>query len=462
MSDGESKTEFAHRPMHIASIRVEGVGALDASAVRLGDVTVTDMSLTAVRDKEGLIQLPIVLTAEPTAPASGQAAPSAAAESEGQAAGSASGPAGAPPANAATQVAIESLVVGGKSTLGFEDVSVEPTFRMALQDFGLVLKGLDSAKPDSPAQLEISGAIGEFSTVDAAGTVSPFADPASTDMKIELENVNLPPLSVYSARYLGYRLDTGELDAAIDLKVSGTDLTAASDLHIRQLTLDLEQNRELEALRKELGIPIETGLDLLRDSDGDINLAVPVSGELGNPQFDFSDAINQAMGSAMKSAVLTILFPLGAVIAATEGGGASIKLDPVAFQPGTAEMASGGRELLAKAAEFLGGKKGFPLRLCGYSVPEDATALAAQSSAAQTESKPADEEEGAEQPAATVPVAPAASEVSDVALDNLASERAIRVKGLLIDEFGIDPKRLLLCRPRVDTGAAMPRVEILL
>ncbi|MDA1311464.1 MAG: DUF748 domain-containing protein [Proteobacteria bacterium] len=59
----------------------------------------------------------------------------------------------------------------------------------------------------------------------------------------------LPPLSVYSARYLGYRLDRGELDAVINLKVSGTDVTAASDLDIRQLTLDLERNRELEALR---------------------------------------------------------------------------------------------------------------------------------------------------------------------------------------------------------------------
>jgi hypothetical protein len=39
---------------------------------------------------------------------------------------------------------------------------------------------------------------------------------------------------------------------------------------------------------------------------------------------------------------------------------------------------------------------------------------------------------------------------------------SIRVKSLLIDEFGIDPKRVLLCRPRMDEGAAMPRVEILL
>ncbi|MDA0704776.1 MAG: hypothetical protein O3A96_16295, partial [Proteobacteria bacterium] len=53
----EGKTEFVHVPMHIAAIRVDGVGALDAAAVRLGNVTVTDMSLTAVRDKEGLIQL---------------------------------------------------------------------------------------------------------------------------------------------------------------------------------------------------------------------------------------------------------------------------------------------------------------------------------------------------------------------------------------------------------------------
>lgn len=472
--DAEGATEFEHVPMHIAAVRVDGVGALDAAAVRLGEVTVTDMSLAAVRDKEGLIQLPIVLTAQATAPASGT--PVAAPDNAGAGQAAETAPAepadgsDTPPAAAsgATEVAIDSLIVGGKSTLTFEDRSVDPEFRVALDGFELVLKGLDSAKPGSPAQLGISGAIGEFSSVNATGTVSPFADPASTDMKIELENINLPPLSVYSARYLGYRLDTGELDAVIDLKVSGTDLTAASDLDIRQLALDLERNKELEALRQELGIPIETGLDLLRNSDGDIKLSVPVSGELGNPQFDFSDAINQAMGSAMKSAVLTILFPLGAVIAATEGGGSSIKLDPVAFRPGTSEMADGGRELLAKAAEFLGGSKGFPLRLCGYAVAEDATVLAAQAAkppAGPAVSKPADEGDGAapaatEAPASQAP--PAASQVSDVALDNLASERAIRVKGLLIDEFGIDPKRLLLCRPRVDEGAAMPRVEILL
>ncbi|MBT5416333.1 MAG: DUF748 domain-containing protein, partial [Rhodospirillaceae bacterium] len=278
--------------------------------------------------------------------------------------------------------------------------------------------------------------------------------------------LNLPPLSVYSARYLGYRLDTGELDAIIDLKVVGTDLTAEANLDIRQLTLDLEQNSELEALRKELGIPIETGLDLLRNADGDIALSVPISGELGNPQFDFSDAINQAIGSAMKDAVLTILFPLGAVIAATDGSGSSnIMLDPVVFEAGSAELAGGGKELLAKAAEFLGGRTGIKIRLCGYAVPGDKDALASQAQAAGTaEAKPA--EEDVETTDEGAPAAPAtgvgAPEVSQTALDNLASERAIRVKSLLVEDYGIDPKRLLLCRPRVDDGAATPRVEILL
>ena len=94
------------------------------------------------------------------------AAPGAA--TEGQTAETAPGQpvggSGAPPpaASGATEVAIDSLIVGGKSTLTFEDRSVVPEFRLALDSFELVLKGLASAKPESPAELGISGSIGEF------------------------------------------------------------------------------------------------------------------------------------------------------------------------------------------------------------------------------------------------------------------------------------------------------------
>ena len=63
--------------------------------------------------------------------------------------------------------------------------------------------------------------------------------------------------------------------------------------------------------KQQASLPLDTALELLRDSDGNIALSVPVSGDVDNPQFDYSDAINQAMLSAAKGAVLIYFQPLG-------------------------------------------------------------------------------------------------------------------------------------------------------
>ena len=462
---GENEVSpYSHEPMHIGRIRVDEVRRFDAEAMRLGKVAVTEFSLTAVRDENGEIQLPIVLTvgAEPAK----ASAPSAAIPADG-----ASDPASAPSAGEAASettqtmaVAIESLTIGKESHFSFVDLGVDPSFQETYKDLTLTLDGLDSERPESPARLTVSGALGDFSRVDVRGTFSPFADPASSDLRIELDAVDLPPLSAYSKRYLGYRLNTGQLDATIDMKISGTNLDATADLDIRQLTLDLEGDEELRALRKELGIPIETGLGLLRDSKGDIALSVPVTGEIGNPQFDFSDAINQAVGAAMKSAVLTILFPLGAVIAATENSGpADIRLAPVPFHPGTKEIVGEGRALLSKAAELLAGRAGITMRVCGFAVPADEAALIAEAKAkTDPEAEPAPDKPAEDSAAAGGTTAAAPPLLPHNALSNLAAERAIEIKSMLVDDYGIEAKRLLLCRPDVQSEAAEPRVEILL
>jgi len=372
-------------------------------------------------------------------------------------------------------VRIAEVRIAGDSLLRFDDESVTPPYRAALRFDRARIADLDSTRPGHASPLEISGRLGEYGTIELHGHIEPFAARLTLDMEGRIANLDIPPLSSYTARQLGYNLTSGQLDAEVKLRIVNGELQSENRLVLNNIDVKPEDPGRMQGLTHQLSVPLETALSLLRDEHNDIRLQLPVSGDITSPAFDMSDAVNQAVGNAMKTAAVGILKlalqPYGALatIAELAGEAASrVRLEPVTFGAGETSPAPAAGPYLDRIAGLMRERPGLRIRLCGWATPADRTRLAAET-AAKTE-MPAPEAEADTQSSGPLAAAAAASttpvpppEISDEDLQALARRRAETVKPRLVERHGIAAERLFVCHPEIDSGpGALPRVELLI
>lgn len=352
------------------------------------------------------------------------------------------------------RLALGRLRVNG-GQVEFRDRSTADPVRLSIADLAVEMGAVDSAAPDQDSAFTLAAGIGA-AQVSAQGALRPFQPVPGLDVKGKVRALDLPPLSPYAADALGVNLHTGQLDAQVAMAVRAGKLDGKLDIVLSRLTI--AQPDPNAPLARQADMPIETVLDLLRDGEDRISLAIPVKGDLDNPNFDTSDAVNQAIGGALKSTVFTTLkvaFPLVGLIGLVidEAEKPVLALQSVDFADGSSQVGEPQAVSLKKIAELLGARDGIRLNLCGVAVTaKDGPVLRsdigflARLKAMMAEK---DREELAE--------------VHRDRLRRLAEARAVAVKSWLVDQGGIDQGRLFTCRPRIDDGdKALPRVDLVL
>ena len=337
----------------------------------------------------------------------------------------------------------------------FRDRSTRDPVRLSVRDLAVAVTGLDSARPEQDSPFSLTASVGD-GAVAAQGVIRPFRPIPGLDAKGSVRALELPPLSPYAADALGVDLHTGQLDGHGALKVKDGILDGGMDLVLSRLRI--AQPDPNAPLAKQADMPVETVLDLLRDGDDRITLSIPVRGDLDNPNFDTSDAVNQAIGGALRTTLFTTLkvaFPqvglIGMVI--DEAERPVLAQQSLDFAAGSAELTADGAQALDKVAALLAGRDGVRLNLCGVAVTAaDGPVLRREASLIARLKAMLAEKDREE-----------LAEFERDRLRRLAEARAAAVKAWLVDKGGIDPGHLFTCRPRVDdTGKARPRVDLVL
>ncbi len=346
------------------------------------------------------------------------------------------------------------------SRVTFVDRAADPSARVVLDDLSVALSGLDSAMPEKPATLKLRSKIGKFGAFSASGWLRPFADRLNLQIGGKIQGFELPSIRAYARDFLGYDIERGRLDAAVRLAITEGRLAGDNSLTISGLKVNVgaaEKDRKAAE-----GLPLETALSLLRDSNDVIRLDLPVSGDVADPKFDFSDAVNQAVAGAMKKAVLTTLsltFPLGGVITAISDAGLPDRLGlrPVGFADGSAALSPGGREFLENIARMMKARPDVRLTLCGVATARDRAAMR-KALLEQARANAGPPKPGSEKPVAAPPPV-----VDDERLLLLSKGRGEAVKDSLVRGYGIGENRLLLCAPNIARDEnAVPRADITL
>ncbi|ASL46612.1 hypothetical protein bAD24_III04440 [Burkholderia sp. AD24] len=230
-------------------------------------------------------------------------------------------------------------------------------------------------KPNFTANLVgITGTIGAFGTqsttaapVDVAaklaangplsirGTVNPLIAKPALDLTASAHDIELTNLTPYSAKYAGYPITKGKLNVDLHYKLDNDQLNANNHLFIDQLTFgDHVQNDTATKL------PVRLAISLLKNSRGEIDVNLPVSGSLSNPEFSIGGLIWHAVLNLLQKAV-TAPFSL----IANAFGGSGEELGYVEFEPGSAKLTDADNKKLDTIVKALSDKTSVKMDLIG-------------------------------------------------------------------------------------------------
>jgi hypothetical protein len=176
------------------------------------------------------------------------------------------------------------------------------------------------------------------------------------DVRGNVRGMELAQLSAYSDKYVGYGIEKGKMSFEVSYKIEGKQLTASNRLMLDQLAFGKENPDP--SIKK---LPVRLAVALLADRNGVIDVNVPISGSLDDPQFSIGSIVLKIIGNLVVKAVTAPFSLLGSVFSG--GGGAEMSMLP--FDAGRAMVTPKGEEQLQSLVKALNDRPNIKLDITG-------------------------------------------------------------------------------------------------
>jgi outer membrane protein OmpA-like peptidoglycan-associated protein len=253
------------------------------------------------------------------------------------------------------------------ATVDFADLSLPLPFAAKIEQLGGRISALSTASR-APARVKLEGRVGEFGSAQVSGEILPQAPDQHADLAVLFRNVEMTTLTPYTIKFAGHEIASGKLDLDLHYKVDKRQLQGQNRVVMNQLEL----GKKVES-PDAADLPISLALSLLKDANGVIDLDLPVSGSMDDPQFSIGGLVWKVIVNVITKAV-TAPFRLLASLVGID----SEDFGAVAFEPGRAELSPPEQEKIAKLVEALAKRPTLTVKISGATAREaDRAALQA-------------------------------------------------------------------------------------
>ena len=246
----------------------------------------------------------------------------------------------------------------------FSDHFIKPNYSANLTQLVGSLSAFSSQAPaagQAPemAALSLRGRAQGTATLEVTGSVNPLAKPLALDIQGKMQDLELPPLSPYSVKYAGHGIERGKLNMDVAYKVQADgQLTASNRLVLKQLAFG-------DAVAgAPASLPVRLAVALLADRNGVIDVELPISGSLNDPQFRIGAVVFKVVVNLIMKAVTAPFSLLAGIFGSADEQG----VVPFAF--GSAQLDAPARAQLDKIAKALADRPALKLTVVGWAQPE--------------------------------------------------------------------------------------------
>src|SRR6185312_950939 len=223
----------------------------------------------------------------------------------------------------------------------YSDFWIQPHFVVGIQTLQGTITGLTS-DPRARAKVELQGKVDRYAPVHIWGEINPLAATAYSDINMSFKGVELSTITPYSGHFAGYKIEKGKLSVDINYKIENRQLSAQHRFVIDQLELG-DRVESPDAVK----LPLKIAIALLKDRNGVIDVNLPVTGSLDNPQFRLGPLIWKAVLGLLTKVATAPFAALGHLF----GGGPEMKY--IDFNPGSAVLDPPEHDKLTSLAKAL-------------------------------------------------------------------------------------------------------------
>ncbi|MBN3798968.1 DUF748 domain-containing protein [Burkholderia sp. Ac-20392] len=257
-----------------------------------------------------------------------------------------------PPQNPVRMHFGELLLQNGRVT--YTDNFIKPNYTANL----VAIKGTVGAfgtDSTTSAPVDVAANLAGNGPISIKGSVNPLIDKPALDLTATAHDIELTNLTPYSAKYAGYPITKGKLNVDLHYALENDQLKANNHIFIDQLTFG--DHVENDTATK---LPVKLAISLLKNTRGQIDVNLPVSGSLSNPEFSVGGLIWRAVLNLIAKAVTS---PFSLLAHAFGSGGED--LGYVEFAPGSYQLDDAQQKKLDTVVKMLTEKPSIRLDLIG-------------------------------------------------------------------------------------------------
>jgi hypothetical protein len=233
----------------------------------------------------------------------------------------------------------------------FNDRFIKPNYRANLTQ----LTGrIGPLMPGQPGNIAIKGSVNRTAPLEISGKADPFGKALFLDITAKAKGIDLPGFSPYSSRYIGYEIAKGKLSVDLHYFVENSQLRAENKIFLDQFTLGEKVDSP-----NALSLPVGLAVTLLQNSRGEIDINLPISGSLDDPEFSIGGLIIKVFINLIGKAITAPFALLGNMF----GGGADLSY--VEFAPGRTRLTPEAEKNLEAVGKAMKEKPSLRLEIAG-------------------------------------------------------------------------------------------------
>ncbi|MBA4289622.1 MAG: hypothetical protein C0439_11705 [Pseudomonas sp.] len=251
--------------------------------------------------------------------------------------------------------------IGGISiqdgSANFADFSLRPNFATAIGQLNGNIGTLNNQSPNA-ASIDITGKVDKYAPVSIKGQLTPFDPMNRLDITTRFKNVELTTLTPYSGKFAGFRIRKGRLNLDLHYKIEKGNLNATNKL----LLEDLQLGEKVDS-KDAMDLPIRLAVALLKDTEGNIEIQLPVQGNLNSPEFSVMPIVWQTLRNLVLRAAQAPFKFIGGLVS----GGSDVDLSTVRFAAGDSSLDADAQKALDMLASALKERPTLHLEIEGMS-----------------------------------------------------------------------------------------------
>jgi len=232
--------------------------------------------------------------------------------------------------------AIKNILVEN-GDVDFSDASLFMPFATKITKLEGVLMDIDSTRPTMGT---FEGVVGKSGFSKIGLKLLPYDPKKSTEVKFSFKDIDLVDVTPYSGQFLGYKIEKGKLNLTLNYDVKDSKLNGSNVVNLDTLTL----GEKVES-KDAVNLPLSLAISILSDQNNQINIDLPVEGDLNDPDFKYGGIVWEAVKKLFADITLAPFRFLGNML-----GLSSKDLNTIDFMPANAELIVSEQ---AKIADFI-------------------------------------------------------------------------------------------------------------